>query len=73
PLQVSIEITTQGANNPAVQLPSVMDTPAFLVAHDIHFVLLPTAPQYTQTINYYEAEFGFRVGFSNSGWTVLEG
>ncbi|MCI4330745.1 MAG: hypothetical protein L3K19_02715 [Thermoplasmata archaeon] len=69
----SLEVSTTGTGNPAVQLPPVLATSQFLTSHGIHFVLLPNNPVYLPTIQVFQTQLGFQSAFQNSEWTVLEG
>lgn len=72
-LSFSLHLTTPGTGNPAVSLPSVLDTVAFLQAHQIHFVVLPNSGASLPTTRYYQNEFNFQLVYSNPEWVILEG
>lgn len=73
PLQLSFHLSTSDVSNPAVTLPAILTTPDFLASHNIHFLLVPTLPSYLPTVSLYEAAYGYRVGFLNSEWSLLQG
>ncbi|MGB7124744.1 MAG: hypothetical protein WBE40_07845 [Thermoplasmata archaeon] len=73
PFSVSFEITTDDASNPAIVLPSVLNTSTFLAQHNIHFLLLPNQAGFVSTATFYEAVFQFSVKYQNAEWTILEG
>jgi hypothetical protein len=69
----SLELSTAGTGNPAVQLPAVLDTAQFLTSNDIRFVLIPNNPVYVPTLQLFETQLGFQSAYENSEWAVLEG
>jgi hypothetical protein len=73
PLSVSIALTVPTASNPAVVLPSVLDTGDFLAALSIRFLFLPATVAYTQTVDFLATTFHFVTVYSNTEWIVLEG
>ncbi|MCI4319029.1 MAG: hypothetical protein L3K23_02715 [Thermoplasmata archaeon] len=73
PFSVSLHLTTPSASNPAVVLPSYLDTVGFLTTHDIHFLLLPNVPSSAVTVAYYESVYDYQVGYTNPDWQILEG
>jgi len=72
PLSISFEMQVPSASNPAIVLPTVLSTPAFLAANSIRFLLLPSTAPYAETIEFFAATFGFVTVFANSEWTVLQ-
>jgi hypothetical protein len=73
PFSTSIHLSTPLTSNPAVVLPTYLDTVAFLGEHNIHFLLLPNDPNSGQTVAYYEATYHFQIGYANRDWQILEG
>ena len=73
PFQVSLALETTGLSNPAVNLPTVLNTTQFLTSHDIHFLMLSNSAAFFSTTLYYEVEFGFHVAYTNSEWQILQG
>jgi hypothetical protein len=70
PLAVNLQLSTAGASNPAVVLPPLIDSPAWLADHDVRFVLLPIHVAST-TGAYLQQEYGFRPAFQNTEWFIL--
>lgn len=68
----AVTFATAGAANPAIQLPPLLDTAAFLAEHDIRFLLLPTKGNLGFATSYYQALFGWHIVYSNPSWTVAE-
>ncbi|HZY69782.1 MAG TPA: hypothetical protein VFF67_02235 [Thermoplasmata archaeon] len=73
PFEVSIELATPGASNPAVVLPTYLATRAFLAQTGIHFLFVPNDAGDAATMAFYEANFGYTVGYANAEWAVLQG
>lgn len=69
-LRAGLALSTPGTSNPAIQLPPVMATAAFLSEHQIRYLLLPTKPGYGYTSAYYQSLYGFRPVYPNAEWTV---
>jgi hypothetical protein len=72
-LNVHLGLETDGTSNPATVLPPVMTTPGLLQSFDIHFLLLPNTPLYSQTVAFYQFALGFRVVYVNPEWQLLNG
>ena len=73
PFTVSLLLSTDGTSNPAIVLPSVLNTTTYLAEHDIHYLLVPVQGGFGTTVAFYQAVFGYSVAFQNAQWTVLEG
>ncbi len=73
PFTVSIEFQTTPTSNPAVRLPSVLNTTGYLAGYNIHFVMLPNRADYLPTAHQFTQAFGYRTFFVNSEWTILQG
>ena len=71
PFAVRLALNTSGASNPAIQLPALLNTSAFLAEHQIRFLLLPTKSGYQYTSGYFQTQFGFRSVDPNPEWTVF--
>lgn len=71
PFLLRLTLATPGADNPTHELPSLMDSGAFVVQQGIRYVLWPNSAYEANEVAYYEAEFGFRPVYSNPEWIVL--
>jgi hypothetical protein len=67
-----LNLSTSGTGNPAVTLPTVLDTAQFLAAHQVRFLLLPTKPVYLETGAYYQLLYGWKTVYTNAEWTVVK-
>jgi hypothetical protein len=73
PFHISLAVATTPTSNPAVRLPTILNTTGFLVSYDIHFLLLPNRVDYLPTAHLFEQAFGYRSFFVNSEWLILQG
>ncbi|MCI4322062.1 MAG: hypothetical protein L3K05_07145, partial [Thermoplasmata archaeon] len=66
PFSFSIALTVPTASNPAIVLPTVLDTSEFLAALSIRFLFLPATVAYTQTVDFLATTFHFVTVYSNT-------
>lgn len=70
-MNATLRFSTPGTSNPAVTLPPVMSTSAFLAEHEIRYLLVPAKSGYEYTSAYYALVFGYRTIYAgNPEWTV---
>ncbi len=72
PFTLSATIGTPGSSNPTDPLPTYLDVDQLLGTQSIAYLLWPIGTSGTSEPSYFAAAHGYRVGFANAEWEVLE-